>query len=213
MKDEAAVVEGVGEEDVVFEDGGLGDEAAVGVERLLGFGGEPVGVGDAEKGVGDAELVVEGFADGEGFGEQGEGSVGVAEAGPTVGDVVEDDAFIEAVALFTVDFEHLLVFDDGFFVAGLGGEGGGAFGEDGGIVLGQESDRESEEKKPHVDRVYDEKRCPAAFPFCCCSWCCCWHRWRTRGVEPCALRPRFRPAARTDCSRPTICRWPRPWCR
>ena len=140
LEDEAAIVDGVGEEDIVFENGGLGDEAAVCVERLLGFGCEPVGVGDAEESVGDAELIVEGFADGEGFGEEGEGGVGIAEGCPTGGDVIKDDAFVEAVTLVAVDFEGLLVFGDGGFVAGLGGESGGAFGDDGGIVLGGEGE-------------------------------------------------------------------------
>lgn len=112
-----------------------------------------MGVGDAEEGVGDAELIVQGFPDGDGVGEEAEGGVGVAEADPTVGDVVEDDAFVEAVGLFAVDFEGFLILGDGFFVAGLGGEGGGAFGEDGGVVLGRKGDGEGEEKKPHLDRV------------------------------------------------------------
>lgn len=145
LEDEAAVVEGVGEEEIVFEDGGLGDEAAVGVERQLGFGGEPVGVGDAQEGVGDAQLIVERLTDGESFGEEGKGGVGVAEADPAAGDVVEDDAFVEPIPFLAMDFQGLLVFGDRGLVARLGGEGGGLFGKDGRIVLGGEGEGERKE--------------------------------------------------------------------
>ena len=145
----------MGEEDIVFHDGRLGDEAAVGVERFLWIAGEPVGVSDAEEGVGDAELVVERFANGEGFGEEGEGGVGVAVAGPGGAKVIEDDAGGELVALFSMEFQRLLVFGDGGFVTRLGGEGGGAFGMGGGVFgdLGEGRESEGEEEEPHLIRV------------------------------------------------------------
>ena len=135
----------MGQEDVVLEYRGLGNQAAVGVQRLLRFGGEPVGVCDAEQCVGDAELIIQCFANGERLGEQRVGGIGIAKRGPTGGNVVQHHPFVEPIRLFTVNFQRFLVFGDGGFVAGLGGKGSGALGNDGRVLLGRKGKAKHEE--------------------------------------------------------------------